>query len=114
MQDERPRRQQERVRLGGSIRLLIDTTDGLRTATGQIMDLSAGGCLIRIHRRVEAELAGRVHVEVAGKAIWLPVITRWVRVDAHGWMVGCAFDRPTAEKQRAISALILERRRLTA
>ncbi len=114
MQDERPRRQQERVRLGGSVRLLIDTTDGVRTAAGQIIDLSNGGCAIRIHRKVEAELPGRVHIEVAGKAIWLPVITRWVRVDSHGWLVGCAFDRVTAEKQRAISALLLERRRLTA
>jgi hypothetical protein len=114
MEDERPRRQHERIRLGGSVRLMVDTPDGLRTATGQIVDLSVGGCAIRLHRCVDAALAGRVHVEVAGKAMWLPVITRWVRGDPRGFTVGCAFDRLTPEKQKAVGSLLLERRRLTA
>lgn len=114
MQDERPRRQKERIRLGGNIRLLIDTPAGLVTTTGQIIDLSAGGCAIRVHRKVESNLVGRVHVEVAGKAMWLPVTTRWVRSESHGWTVGCEFDRPTSEKQLAIRTLLSERRRLTA
>lgn len=114
MQPERPRRQQKRVQLGGSVRLLIDTPHGLLTTTGQIIDLSEGGCAIRIHRPVEANLAGRVNVEIAGKALGLPVLTRWTCADSRGWTVGCQFDRPTPEKQRAIRMLILERRRLTA
>jgi hypothetical protein len=114
MQDERRKRQHERTRLGGSVRLLIDTPDGLRTAGGQIIDLSAGGCAICLHRSVQAQLVGRVHVEIAGKAIWLPVVTRWVRADARGWIVGCAFDRLTDDKQRAVRALLAERRRVTA
>lgn len=114
MQNERPRRQHERTRLGGSVRLLIDTPDGLRTAGGQIIDLSVGGCAICLHRSIEAELVGRVQVEIAGKAMWLPVITRWVRADSRGWIVGCVFDRLTDDKRRAIGALLWERRRLTA
>ena len=114
MQDERRRRKQDRIRLGGSIRLLLDTPAGLATTTGQIIDLSAGGCAIRVHRKVDSGLVGRVHVEVAGRAMWLPVATRWVRSDAQGWMVGCEFDRPTPEKQLAIRTLLSERRRLTA
>ena len=111
---DRRQRQEDRVRLGGSVRLLVDTPTGLRTATGQVIDLSEGGCAIRVQRIVEAELAGRVLVEVARKAIWLPIVTRWVRRDLHGWVVGCQFDRPTPEKARAIRSLLWERRRLTA
>jgi hypothetical protein len=110
MQYERPRRKHERITLGGSVRLMVDTSDGLRTACGQIIDLSTGGCAIRVHRIIEAELAGRV----AGKEIWLPVITRWIRADSRGWTVGCAFDRLTPDKQRLIGALLFERRKLTA
>src|SRR5260370_936829 len=114
MHDERPRRRQQRVPLGGSVRLLIDTPDGLVTATGHIVDLSEGGCAIRVHRPIDSNLAGRVNVEVGGRALGLPVLTRWARADARGWTVGCQFDRPTPEKQHAVRALILERRRLTA
>jgi hypothetical protein len=111
--DERPRRQQQRIRLGGEVRLLIDTSDGVITASGQIIDLSEGGCALRVHRRVESQVVGRIHVTVAGKALWLPMVTRWARSDARGWTVGCQFDRPTPEKQGAIRALLLERRRVT-
>jgi len=113
MQDERPRRKQKRIQLGGRVRLLIDTPNGLITTDGQIIDLSEGGCAIRIHRPVEANLAGRINVEVAGKALGLSVLTRWARADSRGWTVGCQFDRPTPEKQHAIRVLLLERRRIT-
>jgi PilZ domain len=114
MQNERQRRHEERTRLGGSIRLLLDTPGGLLTTTGQIIDLSSGGCAIRVHRKVDPELVGRVQLEVAGHSMWLPVTTRWARSEANDWIVGCEFDRPTPEKQLAIRTLLLERRRLTA
>jgi hypothetical protein len=108
------RRSQKRTRLAGNIRLLVDTPSGLVTLSGQIIDLSEGGCALRLHRRVDSELVGRVHVEVARTALWLPVVIRWAREQSPGWIVGCEFDRPTEEKQRAIRALLLERRRMTA
>jgi hypothetical protein len=100
--------------VGGIVRVLIDTSDGLVTASGEVIDLSEGGCAVRIHRQVEPHLPGRVKVEVAGRTLWLPILTRWVRADSRGWLVGCAFDRPTPEKQHAIRALIADRRRLIA
>ena len=51
-------------------------------------------------------MAGRVNLDVEGKALWLPVITRWAREDSHGWTVGCEFDRPTAEKQELLKSLL--------
>jgi len=114
MQVERPRRQQKRLRFGGSARVLIDSDDGLIMTKGQIIDLSEGGCAVHVHRPIDVNLVGRVSLEVAGQALGLPVRTRWSRADARGWVVGCQFDRPTPEKQQAIRALMVERRRLTA
>jgi hypothetical protein len=113
MQHERFR-QHKQMRLGGSVRLLVDTAGGLRTASGQIIDLSADGCAIRVHRSVDADLAGRIRLQVAGEASWLPVITRTVQADSRGWTVDCAFDRLTPDKQRVIGALLSERHRLSA
>jgi PilZ domain len=113
MDDERPRRLQKRIQLGGDVRLILDTPAGLITTAGQIIDLSEGGCALRVHLPVDAQMVGRVHVEVAGKKLGLPIVTRWTRADSRGWTVGCQFDRPTAEKRQAIRALMLEQRRLT-
>jgi hypothetical protein len=108
------RRREERLRLGGEVRLLVDTPSGLVTTAGQVLDLSTGGCALRLHRPVDTKLVGRVNMAIAGEALWLPIITRWVRTDSRGWTVGCQFDRPTEEKQRAIRMLLLNRHKLIA
>jgi hypothetical protein len=112
MTDERSRRKYERIRVCGGVRLMVDGPDGLRTAAGHLVDLSEGGCAIFTKSRIEPNVAGRVQVEIEGKQIWLPVVIRWVRCDTRGWNAGCVFDRPTDEKQRAIRALVWERRNL--
>ncbi|HTD49922.1 MAG TPA: PilZ domain-containing protein [Acidimicrobiia bacterium] len=110
----RPGRQHERFRLGGIVRLIVDHPGGLVTAIGHLVDLSEGGCQLRFHTRVDANLAARVRIEVAGNALWIPVLTRWVRRDVNEWTVGCAFDRPTLEKQVAIRDMLHSRPRLSA
>jgi PilZ domain-containing protein len=104
--EDRSRRQHERFRLGGVARLMIDHPAGIITAMGHLVDLSEGGCQLRFQSHVDANLAARVRIELGGKDCWLPVLTRWVRRDAGDWTVGCAFDRPTLEKQRAIRAVL--------
>ena len=95
--------------------MMVDTPSGLRVATGHLIDLSEGGCSIVSKTHVDANLAGRLQVTVAGTEIWLPALTRWVRSDSRtsGWLVGWSFDRPTDEKQRAIRELLWERRKIT-
>jgi|SRR4051812_37943477 hypothetical protein len=105
-------RKYERIRAAGSVRLMADTSDGLRVASGQLVDLSEGGCAILTQTRIEELAAGRVQVEVGGMQIWLPIIVRAVRCQGRGWRIGCAFDRPTDDKQRAVRALVWERRKL--
>ena len=73
------RRAHERFRLGGLARLVFDHPAGLVTATGRLVDLSEGGCQLRFHAHVAANLAARVRIDVAGETFWLPVLTRWVR-----------------------------------
>jgi hypothetical protein len=108
------RRQHERFRLGGVARLVVDHPDGLITASGHLIDLSEGGCQLRFFRRVDLHLAARVRLEVGGEAFWMPVLTRWIRRDPNGWMVGCSFDRPTEEKQLFVRALLDSQSQLIA
>ena len=103
---------QGRLRPAGNVRLWITAPDGLVHARGRIIDVSDGGCRLRLHRGVDVQLAGRISVEIAGKESWLPVVTRWAHEDTHGWTVGCTFDRPTNEQAHAIRALLSERRRM--
>jgi hypothetical protein len=112
--DDRSRRLHQRFRLGGTVRLIIDHPGGIVTALGHLVDLSDGGCQLRFPTRVDPNLAARVRIEVAGRALWMPVLTRWVRRDASEWTVGCAFDRPTDDKQLAIHAMLHPQPRLSA
>jgi hypothetical protein len=112
MIEQRSQRKYERIRVVGAVRMMVDTSDGLRTIAGHLIDLSEGGCAIRSEIRIAERLSGRVQVEVGGVQLWLPIVTCWARGDARGWTIGCSFDRPTDEKQRAIRALVWERRNL--
>jgi PilZ domain-containing protein len=103
-------RAHERVRVGGSVRLLLDTPTGITTRVGQIIDLSEGGCAVRVYKRVSAGDSGQIQMEVGGGTLSLPVVVRWARDDNHSWRVGCAFDR-AADPKRAFVRDLLERRR---
>jgi hypothetical protein len=102
------RRRHERVRLGGRALLIVDPRLGMVGAKGELIDLSEGGCQLRLHRRVQGHLAGRVRIELAGKTSWFPVVTRWARGDSEGWTVGCAFDRLTTDKQEILRNALFE------
>jgi PilZ domain len=101
-------RSKSTVQLGTSVRLLLDTPDGLLTTYGQLVDLSEVGFSVYMRRSIEAHHVGRVNFTVRGEPLWLPMVTRWIREDAGGSTVGCEFDRPTPEKQQAIRDLLRE------
>jgi hypothetical protein len=100
------RRSKSSAQLGTSVRLLVDTPDGLLTTYGQLVELSEAGFFVHMRRAMDTHHAGRVSFTVRGEPLWLPMVTRWVREDAAGWTVGCEFDRPTPEKQQAIRDLL--------
>jgi hypothetical protein len=106
--DHRTRRRHERVRLGGTALLIVDPRRGPIGAKGKLIDLSEGGCQLRLLRRVDAHLAGLVRLSLAGKALWLPVTTASVRADSNGWTVRCAFNQLGAEKRDALRELLFE------
>jgi hypothetical protein len=102
------RRRHQRVQLGGSALLFVDPRRGLIGAKGNLVDLSEGGCRLRFRRHVDGDLAGRVRLNIAGKALWFPVVTRHVVADRDGWTVGCAFVGLTPKKQERLRALLFE------
>jgi hypothetical protein len=104
-------RRQERVPVEGTLRLLVNTGAAFLLGSGEIVDLCAGGCAIRIRtRHIEPGLKGHIEFALGGEPLSLPIVTRWVRAEPDGWIVGCAFDEPTVENLRAVHALINERR----
>ena len=102
------RRRHERTRLGGTALLLVDPRGGLIGAKGRLVDLSEGGCQLSFRRHVDPDLAGRVRLTVAGKVLWLPVVTRHVVSDADHWTVRCAFGALTTKKRDTLRALLFE------
>jgi hypothetical protein len=102
------RRRHDRVRLGGAAFLVVDPRRGHLGAKGQLIDLSEGGCQLRLRRRVDAHLAGRVRLALGGKTLWLPVTTMSVRADRDGWTVRCAFNRLRAEQRDTLRELLFE------
>jgi hypothetical protein len=77
-------------------------------ARGNLVDLSEGGCRLHFRRHVDADLAGRVRLEVARKVLWFPVLTRGVLRDGDGWSVRCMFVGLTTKKQDALRRLLFE------
>ena len=51
--------------------MIVDPRLGMVGAKGELIDLSEGGCQLRLHRRVHAHLAGRVRIDLAGKILSL-------------------------------------------
>jgi len=87
---------------------MAEQREAMISAMGVLVDLSEGGCQLRFLRSVEPHLAARVRLDIAGHALWLPVLIRWVRREAGGWTVGCSFDGLTPHKEEMIRALLLE------
>jgi PilZ domain len=107
--DGRNRRRHARAQYAGQARLLLETSHGLTTHTGYVLDISLSGCALHFQTRVDAHLCGRVQLVLAGRDVWLPIVTRWVRQDSRGWSVGAEFDRPTPEKHDLIRRFVSQR-----
>jgi len=104
------RRRQERIPIKGTLRLLVKSSSGFLVGRGEIVDLSASGCAMRVdNRALEAGLSGRLEVSIEGVSLSLPIVTRWVSAELDGLIVGSVFDNLTAENHREVRALLRER-----
>jgi PilZ domain len=102
-------RREGRVPVAGTLRLLVRSGAGFLLASGEIVDLSPGGCAVLIgHSEMVADLKGRIEVSIGGQSISLPVVTRWVRVEGDGCIVGCRFFELNVTELRAIQELMIE------
>jgi c-di-GMP-binding flagellar brake protein YcgR len=108
MGDEQ-RRREGRLPVAGTLRLLVKNGAAFLLASGEIVDLSPGGCALRIaNQKMDAGLKGRIEVSIAGQSVSLPVVTRWVRAEGDEWIVGCRFFELNPKERIAIHELIIE------
>src|SRR5437868_4581617 len=73
------RRRHPRVSVAGKVRLLADTEHGLITLAGTVVDLSVGGCAIRVHNPLDVGREARLELELDGDSIWVPGRVMWKR-----------------------------------
>jgi len=105
------RRRHPRVPVKGSVRLVADTSQGVVTLTGTIVDLSISGCAIRMHAPLEPKREGRLELTLDNERIWVPVHIVWTKTRERAWLVGVRFDRLVPEKQSIVTRLVAARRR---
>ena len=104
------RRRQQRIPIEGRLRLLVKGENGFLVGSGEIIDLSASGCAIRVNNRtIHAGLSGRIDVAIEGRSLSLPITTRWIRAEQHVWVVGCVFGNLTPDDHRDVQTLLRER-----
>ena len=64
----------------GTLRLLMKSGSGLLIGFGEITNISAAGCAIRVNNRtLESNLHGRIELTIGGELMALRVLSRWVR-----------------------------------
>jgi hypothetical protein len=102
------RREHDRVALGGSALLIPDAGREPISASGQLVNVSRGGCQLRLQRLVDPHSEAKVRLELAGDMPWFPVIISWVRQDRDGWLVGCVFEPLAPTLQNALRNVMLE------
>jgi c-di-GMP-binding flagellar brake protein YcgR len=106
------RRRYPRVSVAGKVRLLADTSNGLITLAGTVVDLSVSGCAIRVHTALDVGREARLELEVDGKAVWMPGRIVWKRAVEKAWMVGVQFESLVPEKQTHVMKVVARRRNL--
>lgn len=106
------RRRHPRVSVAGKARLVADSSEGLMTVIGNVIDLSVSGCAIRIFTKLEPKHEARLELELDGERIWVPGHVVWTRMPDSAWMVGIRFDQLVPEKQSLIMKLVASRRDL--
>jgi hypothetical protein len=89
-------------------RLIVKEPGGSATIAAEVIDVSIRGCELRVFAPIDTDRLARLGLEVRDTTLWVPVRTRSVRRDTHGWRVGCAFERPNADQQRSIYSLMSE------
>ena len=100
---------QARHPVEGTLRLLMTGGSGMMIGFGEIANISAEGCAIRVNNRtLEPNLHGRIEMTIAGELVAFPVVSRWIRAEPDGLVVGCTFDALTSDNRRALNTLLAE------
>jgi PilZ domain len=87
---------------------MLLTDPGPEPIAGDLIDVSRGGCQVRLQRRVDPHTTAQVRLALAGDMMWFPIVTSWVRQDSDGWIVGCIFEPLATPMQDALRKVITE------
>jgi len=104
------RRRHPRVAVAGRVRLVADSSAGLRILAGNVIDMSVSGCAIRVHSSLEPKCEARLELEVDGQRVWLPGRIIWTRTRDKAWIVGIRFDQLVPDKQSHVMHVVARRR----
>jgi hypothetical protein len=77
-----------------------------RAYTAKTLNVSEGGCAIRVDGRIVPDTVATLCIEYGATPIELPVRVVWTDTDAHGRVAGLAFNEPTPIQQLAIESFI--------
>ena len=103
------RTRQARHSVEGTLSLMMTSGSGLLIGFGEIANISADGCAMRVNNRtLEPNLHGRIELTIASKVVTLPVMSRWIRTEPDGLVVGCTFVGLTNDDRRVLAALLAE------
>ena len=102
------RRQHRRVSLGGSALLTTEPGRAPNSTTGQLIDVSRGGCRLQLQTPVEPHQPAQLRLALAGGMHWFPVIISWLQQDDDGWTIGCVFEPLSPAMQDALYNAIRE------
>jgi len=96
----------QRVVHSTPIRVVCDSSFGLRPLLGDLMGITETRCLLRVYAEPDVGVAGRLEINTSGSVLSLPIITRWAHSTGRGWALSVDFDRLTSEKRGAIRNLV--------
>src|SRR5258707_484329 len=73
------RRKDARGTVKGSTRLVADTSAGMVTLRGSVVDLSVSGCAIKVHAPLQPGYEARLELSLDGERVWVPGHIVWTR-----------------------------------
>ena len=107
-------RRHERVPFTAGVTLMVEARGRLQRYSGYMLDLSEGGCALRVYSSVRTNARARLRIEIGNTAISVAFVTRWAKAESRGWTLGAEFDQPSLEQRAEIRRLIERARASTS
>ena len=104
-----------RIAVCTRVQIIAEDNGRVSRLEGHILDVSAGGCAVRVHAHLERGLALRLQLEVGGVALRVPGRVMWSKIREGAYIVGVCFENLGHEQEAALRTYVAQqqRRRIT-